>query len=110
MGQFYFNKIKNSKIEISYYSERGLMTFLTNEYLNNIQNFMYFLKNTNMCHDGKKTLQDMLEIYDESVIDKVVIFNEFDLGSDGFGCPDGAIYIEYLGMAKFIFLEAKACT
>lgn len=93
-------------VSTAFYSERGLMTYLTNFYLP--KEWESFLREAIMY--SEESLYDVIfKDTNSSMVNRVVLFNELDFGKrDGFGCPDGAIYIEINeGRGIWIFIDAK---
>lgn len=100
MGKFYSYNINENKA-LHFYSERGLLTFLFSNLL-----LTKPLESLSCAVNSLgETLTNIIKFDNTS---KISVFTEFELGSEGFGSPDGALLVESNGLKSFIFIEAKA--
>lgn len=90
----------DEKHQFGCYSERGLMSYFMFVQLPN--NLKEFLKSLQFPKDVPHPFAIMNE-----PITKSIIFSELSFGNEGFGSPDGAIYVEW-PTPTMIFIEIKA--
>ncbi len=103
MGQeFYKWQFDRTKTSIWMYSERGILSYLYHYIL--VREPKYILDRAENIIGQK--LSNYLSFKPHSY----TIFTEFELGSKGFGCPDGALLIEGHCRKAFVFIEGKART
>ena len=93
-------KPATSTTKFGCYSERGLMSY-----------FMFVVLPTQLG-DFLADLQFPEGVTNPFASTKgthpqAIIFSELDFGKEGFGCPDGAIFIEY-PKPMMVFIECKA--
>lgn len=99
MAEMLFKKI-NDNCELGCYSERGLMAYFM--FVQLPTQLPEFLKSLRFVEGVPNPFANQSES-----ISKSIIFSELDLGKrHGFGCPDGAIYLE-LPWPVMIFVEVK---
>lgn len=100
MGKFYSHEIDDKK-RICLYSERGVLSYLYSYLmLNSLESVLKEAKNSK-----KESLDQIVEFSQDT---KYTILQEFDLGSEGFGSPDGGLLLESNELKTFVFIEGKA--
>lgn len=100
MGKFYTITDATHKT-LHLYSERGLLGY----YLCNVVGPLSLLKAARNL-DGV-TLMNSLGAGD---LQHFAAYTEFDLGNNGFGCPDGGLLLVSDLWRAFVFIEVKVCS
>lgn len=94
-------KNKPSKdYEFECYSERGILSYFLFRHLPFEENLSIFLNSLSFPKNCDNPFTDQK-------ISKPVFFSELQLGSKGFGSPDGAIFFESSNKNILIFIEGK---
>jgi hypothetical protein len=91
---------KNGTHQFGCYSERGLMSYFM--FVQLPKRLPEFLESLQFPKDVPNPFANLNE-----PIKKSIIFSELSLGNEGFGVPDGAIYVEW-PEPTMIFVEVKA--
>lgn len=98
MGQF-FRPAGDDTLWV--YSERGLLAYLFHVLLRQDQGIALILNNAVNKHGA--TLAATV-----GNVEKHRLLTEHSLGSDGFGCPDGGVFLgDANGFERFVFVEGK---
>jgi len=99
MGNFY-NCSGEKQNHLRLYSERGLLSFLFHHV---------------MLDDPGEVMNAAKNARGHALCEMIAapwtyhrIYTEFDLGAQGFGCPDGALFVRSAESSIFVFIEAKA--
>ena len=82
------------------YSERGVLSYLVYRFLPHPNNIKRFLNELNFINGYNPFINNELN--------NIVLFSELDLGKRfGFGCPDGAIFLQKENKNFMLFFEGK---
>ncbi len=100
MAEMFFRSAGKSS-KYGCYSERGLMSYLMFVCLPQPEKLRHFLKQLEFPDNVLNPFRKKRKLPA-----KITIFSELDLGSVGFGCPDGAIYFHY-PQPTMLFIETK---
>lgn len=100
MGKFYTVETARNK-RIRLYSERGLLAYLFHK--------LMLADPLPMLGAAKSPNGAVLEnVIDIGDLRSHTVYTEFDLGAEGFGCPDGGLLLEGRRGKAFVFIEGKA--
>lgn len=90
----------DDKHQFGCYGERGLMSYFM--FVQLPKKLPEFLKSLRFPNEASKPFANLNES-----IQRSIIFSELSFGNEGFGSPDGAIYVQW-PEPMMIFLEVKA--
>jgi hypothetical protein len=97
VGKFYRVR-NNNQPAVWFYSERGVMSHAFGLCPTEVTDFLL----TDAVNGINQSLREVVGTSDRSVL-----LTEFGFGNDGFGSPDGALFVQSGDRAFFVFIEAK---